>query len=47
MKVKHRSIRLIVDLGDEKPESVDALVLARLQPEGLHTLCLLIGGFLS
>ena len=41
MKVTHRSIRLMVDLGDEKPESVDALVLARLQLEGLYTLCLL------
>ena len=42
MKVTHRSIRLLVALGDEKPESVDALVLARLQLEGLYTLCLLI-----
>jgi hypothetical protein len=35
MKVTHRSIRLLVALGDEKPESVDALVLARLQLDGL------------
>ena len=41
MKVTHRSIRLLVALGDEKPESVDALVLARLQLEGLYTTCLL------
>jgi hypothetical protein len=41
MKVTHRSIRVLVALGDEKPESVDALVLARLQLEGLYTLCLL------
>jgi hypothetical protein len=41
MKVTHRSIRLLVALDDEKPESVDALVLARLQLEGLYTLCLL------
>ena len=41
MKVTHRSIRLLVALGDEKPESVDALVLARLQLEGLFTMCLL------
>ncbi len=41
MKVTHRSIRLLVRLGDEKPESVDALVLARLQLEGLYTMCLL------
>jgi hypothetical protein len=38
MKVTHRSIRLLVALGDDKPESVDALVLARLQLEGLYTL---------
>lgn len=41
MKVTHRSIRLLVGLGNEKPESVDALVLARLQLEGLYTMCLL------
>ena len=41
MKVTHRSIRLLVKLGDEVPESVDALVLARLQLEGLYTICLL------
>lgn len=41
MKVTHRSIRLLVKFGDEKPESVDALVLARLQLEGLYTICLL------
>ena len=29
-------------LGDGKPESVDALVLARLQLEGLYTTCLLV-----
>lgn len=42
MKVTHRSIRLLVALADERPESVDALVLARLQLEGLYTMCLLI-----
>ena len=41
IKVTHRSIRLLVALGDKKPESVDALVLARLQLEGLYTMCLL------
>jgi hypothetical protein len=41
MKVTHRSIRRLVALGDEKPESVDALVVARLQLEGLYTMCLL------
>ena len=41
MKATHRSIRRLVALGDEKPESVDALVLARLQLEGLYTMCLL------
>src|SRR4051812_5277290 len=42
MKATHRGIRLLVKLGDGKPESVDALVLARLQLEGLYTTCLLI-----
>lgn len=35
MKATHRAMRLLLKLGDEKPESVDALVLARLQLEGL------------
>lgn len=42
MKATHRAIRLLVKLGDGKPESVDALVLARLQLEGLYTTCLLV-----
>jgi hypothetical protein len=42
MRSTHRSIRLLVELGDERPESVDALVLARLQLEGLYTICLFI-----
>ena len=42
MKVTQRAIRLLVRLGDTAPESVDALVLARLQLEGLYTVCLLI-----
>ncbi len=42
MRGTHRSIRLLVKLGDGKPESVDSLVLARLQLEGLYTLCLLM-----
>ena len=37
MKVTHRSIRLLVALGDEKPESVDAFVLARLRRGALST----------
>ena len=41
MRATHRAIRVLVRLGDGKPESVDALVLARLQIEGLYTLCLL------
>jgi hypothetical protein len=36
MKATHRGIRVLVKLGDGKPESVDALVLARLQLEGLY-----------
>jgi hypothetical protein len=31
----HRGIRGLVKLGNGKPESVDTLVLARLQIEGL------------
>ena len=42
MKATHRGIRALVKLGDGKPESVDALVLSRLQLEGLYTTCLLI-----
>lgn len=42
MKATHRGIRVLVKLGDGKPESVDALVLARLQLEGLYTICLLM-----
>lgn len=42
MKATHRGIRHLVKLGDDKPESVDALVLARLQLEGLYTVCLLV-----
>lgn len=44
MRATHRGIRSLIKLGDEKPESVDALVLARLQLEGLYTLCLLVEG---
>lgn len=42
MKATHRGILVLIRLGDEKPESVDALVLARLQLEALYTMCLLI-----
>jgi len=42
MKATHRGIRHLLKLGDGKPESVDALVLARLQLEGLYTACLLV-----
>lgn len=41
MRATHRAIRVLIKLGDTKPESVDALVLARLQLEGLYNLCLL------
>jgi hypothetical protein len=41
MRATHRAIRILIKLGDTKPESVDALVLARLQLEGLYNLCLL------
>lgn len=41
MRATHRAIRVLVKLGDTHPESVDALVLARLQLEGLFNLCLM------
>lgn len=41
IRATHRAIRVLIKLGDTKPESVDALVLARLQLEGLYNLCLL------
>ena len=44
MKATHRGIRLLLRLGDTKPESLDALVLARLQLEGLYNVCLLTEG---
>jgi len=42
MEATHRAIRLLVQLGDAKPESVDSLVLARLQLEALYNVCLLV-----
>jgi hypothetical protein len=44
MRATHKAIRSLVKLGDTRPESVDSLVLARLQLEGLYNLCLLIEG---
>jgi hypothetical protein len=44
MKSTHRGIRALVKIGDTKPESLDSLVLARLQLEGLYNVCLLIEG---
>jgi hypothetical protein len=41
MRATHRSIRALLKLGDTHPEAVDALVLARLQLEGLYNLCLM------
>jgi hypothetical protein len=41
MRATHRGIRTLIKLGDTHPESVDALVLARLQLEGLYNLCLM------
>ena len=41
MRATHRAIRVLLKLGDTHPESVDALVLARLQLEGLYNLCLM------
>lgn len=42
MRATHRAIRALLKLGDTHPESVDALVLARLQLEGLYNLCLML-----
>lgn len=42
MQMTHRTIRIILSGAPGRPESVDALVLARLQMEGLYTLCLLL-----
>lgn len=39
LRSTHRSIRLLLALGDDKPESVDALALARLQLEALYSIC--------
>ena len=39
LKATHRAIRLLVQLGDAKPESVDSLVRARLR---LDNVCLLV-----
>ena len=44
MKATHRAIRTLIKLGDGEPASVDALALARLQLEGLYTICLLTEG---
>jgi hypothetical protein len=44
MRATHRGIRTLLKLGDGEPASVDALVLARLQLEGLYTVCLLTEG---
>lgn len=44
LRATHLSIRLLLGLGDEKPESVDALALARLQVEALYSICLLTEG---
>ena len=41
MRATHRAIRTLVKLGDAHPGSVDALVLAQLQLEGLYNLCLM------
>ena len=41
MRATHRAIRALLKLGDTHPEAVDALVLARLQLEGLYNLCLM------
>jgi len=44
MLVTHSSIGKLLSGGSDSPESVDALALARLQIEGLFTICLLTEG---
>jgi hypothetical protein len=44
LKATHRGIRVLLKLGDTKPESLDSLVLARLQLEALYDVCLLVEG---
>ena len=40
MQITQRTIRRVLEPGMDDPTSVDALALARLQIEGLYTLCL-------
>lgn len=43
MSATHRTIRiLLADAGPDRPEYVDVLPLARLQLEGLYTVCLML-----
>lgn len=45
MAATHRAIRkLLVNAGPDTPEGVDVLPLARLQLEGLYTVCLMLEG---
>jgi hypothetical protein len=42
MQVTHRTIITLVTHCDGKPESVDTVMLARLQLEGLYNFCLMM-----
>jgi hypothetical protein len=44
MATTNRTIRRVLEAGANEPESVDALVLARLQLECLYTVCLMLEG---
>ena len=47
MQITQRTIRRVLEPGRDDPTSVDALALARLQLEGLYTLCLSVSNSLS
>src|SRR2546425_899362 len=43
MAATHRTIRkLLADAGPDSPEGVDVLTLARVQLEGLYTICIML-----
>lgn len=41
MQATHRAMKKVLGFGPDKPESIDAMVLARVCLEGLYTLCLM------
>jgi hypothetical protein len=41
MQATHRAMKKVLGSGPDKPESIDAMVLARVNLEGLYALCLM------